>query len=269
MKASQKPKISVVMAVHNGMPYLKAAVKSILSQTYKDFEFIIIDDASSDKSWIFLKSLKDKRIKLLKNWKNLGLASSLNKGLKIASGQYIARMDADDISLPKRFEKQELFLRVNPQIDICGTWATLIDDNDKTLGLVERPTDDKTIKKTNVWTPGLIHPTWFVRRDVFKKLDGYNPKYDMVEDLEFLNRAKIFKMGNISDPLLLWRSTQNRRSQKDIQQMYKKSLAFRLEHFLKGDFGLLYFPLIVRSIIATYLFPPKFKIYLNKKSSLP
>lgn len=268
MKASQKPKISVVMAVHNGMPFLKAAVNSILSQTYKNFEFIIVDDASSDGSGNYLRSLKDKRVKFIKNWKNLGLASSLNKGLKIASGRYIARMDADDISLPRRFEKQEKFLENNPQIDICGTWATLIDDNDKTLGLVIEPTDDITIKKTNRWIPSLIHPTWFARQDVFKKLEGYDPKYDMVEDLEFLNRAKIFKMGNISDPLLLWRSSQNRRSKKDIQQMYKKSLSFRLEHFLKGDFGLLYFPLIVRSIIATYLFPTQLKIYLNKKSHL-
>ena len=147
MKVSQNPKISVIMSVYNGMPlgphpamrgrtassaysqkssaYLKQAVESILNQTYKNFEFIIVDDASTDNSWQYLKSLKDKRIKLLKNSKNLGLAKSLNRAIGVASGHYIARMDADDISLPTRFQEQLKFLKRNPNIDLCGTWADL------------------------------------------------------------------------------------------------------------------------------------------------
>ena len=101
------------MAVYNGMPYLTVAVESILAQTYKNFEFIIVDDASTDKSRKYLKSLKDKRISLLRNNKNLGLAASLNRGLKRAGGEYIARMDADDISLPQRFEVQLNFMNAS------------------------------------------------------------------------------------------------------------------------------------------------------------
>src|SRR3989338_4267706 len=126
------PKISVIMSVYNGMPlgpqsaswrtrtassaYLKDAVESILNQTYENFEFIIVDDASVDNSWDYLKNLNDHRIKLIKNKKNLGLAASLNKALKVAKGNYIARMDADDISLPTRFEEQVNYLQKNPSI---------------------------------------------------------------------------------------------------------------------------------------------------------
>src|SRR3990167_10971452 len=108
-----KPKISVIMSVYNGMPFLKEAVASILKQTYRNFEFIIVDDGSRDKSWEYLKSLKDTRIKLLKNGRNLGLAASLNKALKKAKGDFIARMDADDVSFPQRLETQIKFLEKN------------------------------------------------------------------------------------------------------------------------------------------------------------
>ena len=96
------------MSVYNGLPYLQKSIDSILNQTYKDFEFIIIDDCSTDKTWNILSEYaqKDKRIRLFKNEENLGLTKSLNKGLKVVQGEYIARMDGDDIALPERFEKQ-------------------------------------------------------------------------------------------------------------------------------------------------------------------
>src|SRR3989338_5597380 len=128
------PKICVIMSVYNGLPYLKEAVKSILNQTYKNFEFIIVDDASRDKTWQFLKSLKDKRVKLIQNKKNLGLAASLNIAIRLAQGDFIARMDADDISLSNRFEEQIKYLTKHQEIDLCGTWVPLIDDTGKIVG---------------------------------------------------------------------------------------------------------------------------------------
>lgn len=256
------------MSVYNGLPYLKEAVASILSQTYKNFQFIIVDDASTDETWKYLKNLKDKRIKLIKNKKNLGLAASLNIALRAAQGDYVARMDADDISLPQRLENQVKFLLKNPQIDICGTWAKLIDENNQIIGKVHKPTNDEKIKKMNTWITGLIHPTWLARRKVFEKLNGYDTRYDMAEDYEFLIRAANFKMANINKELLRWRSPQNRRSQKGIEKMYRQSLAIRWKHFANGDFGIFYLPLLIRSLITTYLFPTKLKIFLNKKLRL-
>lgn len=263
-----KPKISVIMSVYNGMPYLKDAVESILNQTYKNFEFIIVCDASTDNSWKYLKSLKEKRIRLINNKKNLGLAASLNKALELATGDYIARMDADDISLLRRLDIQFDFMTKNPDIDICGAWALLIDEKGTVIKAVHKPTEDAKIKKMNNWLAGLIHPTWFAKKKVFKKLDGYNAVYDMVEDYDFLIRAKEFKMANIDKELLLWRSASNRRSQKNIQEMYEKSFAVKWNYFKKGDFGLLYMPLLIRSFITTYLFPTRLKVYLNKKAGV-
>lgn len=268
MKKQLIPKVSVIMAVYNGMPYLKESVESILIQTFKNFEFIIVDDASIDGTWGFLRALKDKRIKLVKNKRNLGLASSLNKALKFSKGNFIARIDADDISLPQRLEIQINFLQKNQNIDICGTLAYLINEEGKKIGEVQKPTKDKDIKKMNQWITGLIHPTWLAKREVFDELGGYDPEYDMVEDYDFLIRAKNFGMANINKKLLLWRSPRNRRSQKNIEKMYRKSLFLRWHYFKKGEFGILYFPYILRSIITTYLFPTKIKIFLNKMSGL-
>ena len=253
------------MSVYNGIPYLKEAVESILNQTYKNFEFIIVDDASKDKTWSYLKSLKDKRVRLIKNPKNLGLAKSLNIGLSKAKGDYIARMDADDISLPGRFEIQLKYMIKHPKSDLIGSWAKLIDESGNTITSVRKPNLDKKIKKMNQWITGLIHPTWFAKREVFDHLNGYNADFDMVEDFDFLNRAKQYKMANIKKELLLWRSPRNRRSKKDIQVMYKKSFDLRLKYFLSGQFGIFYLPLLIRSFITTYLFPIKLKIYLNQK----
>lgn len=256
------------MSVYNGMSYLKEAVESILNQTYKNFEFIIVDDASTDGTWRYLTGLHDRRIKLMKNKKNLGLAKSLNKALRRAQGDYIARMDADDISLPRRFDIQVTYFENNPQIDICGAFVKLINDEGDVIGNVVKPTSDTEIKKMNKWIPGLIHPTWLVRREVFERLKGYDPRYDMVEDYEFLLRAKNFKMANIDKILLLWRSPRTRRSKKGIEKMYRQSLALRWQLFKSGDFGIFYLPFLIRSLITTYLFPTELKIFLNKKVEL-
>ncbi|EKD89877.1 MAG: WbfO protein [uncultured bacterium] len=267
-KSSNNPSISVIMAVYNGMPYLQEAVKSILDQSYKDFEFIIVNDASTDGTLKYLKSLKDKRIQIINNPKNLGLALSLNRAIEKSKGAYIARMDADDISLTNRFKMQMEYLVANPKIDICGTWAKLIDENSRSIGEVHKPTNDKEIKKMNKWITGLIHPSWFGKKSVFEKLNGYNPKYDMVEDYEFLIRAKKFRMANLKEELLLWRTIRNRRSQNGIEKMYRKSLSVRLHYFKNGEFGLSYFPYLIRSLITTFLLPTRFKIFFNKKAGL-
>lgn len=143
----KKPKISVIMSVYNGMPYLKEAVQSILKQTFKDFEFIVVNDASTDDSWQYLKGLNDKRIKLIINEKNLGLATSLNDGIKIAKGNFIARMDADDVSKPDRLEVQYKFLTKNPEIDLCGSWADIIDEKGKIVAEKKYPVKNLDIKR--------------------------------------------------------------------------------------------------------------------------
>ncbi len=167
------PKISVLMAVHNGTPYLSEALESIFTQTFKDFEFIVVDDDSSDGSMQLLRGIRDTRLRLIANKRQLGLSRSLNKGLAIAKGKYIARMDADDISLPKRLAAQYSFLETHSNIDVLGTWT-------KTLGLrsdrVWRyPTDDAEIRAELLFNSVLVHSTIMLRRSTFAK---YKFRYD-------------------------------------------------------------------------------------------
>ena len=122
------PLVTVLMAVYNGEKYLREAIESILDQTYTNFEFLIINDGSSDRTEEIILSYNDKRIRYIKNEQNLKLIASLNKGLDLAKGEFIARMDADDISLPERLEKQINFLEKHPEIGLLGSWV-------RTLGL--------------------------------------------------------------------------------------------------------------------------------------
>ena len=192
----------------------------------------------------------------------------MNKALSVSKGKFIARMDADDISVPARLSKQLAFMSKNPEIDICGSWATLIDENGRKKNSVKKPLKDKDIKQMNRMVTGIIHPTWFAKKAVYDKLKGYDPFFDMVEDYDFLIRARNFKMANINLNLLLWRSVISRRSNESITKMYKKSLKVRLKYFKTKDFGILFAPLILRSLITTYIFPTWLKIYFNKKAGL-
>src|SRR3989344_2344042 len=290
MKLSGGPKISVIMSVYNGMPlgpqsaswrtrtassaYLRQAVESIIKQTYRNFEFIIVDDDSTDETWDYLKSLKDPRVKLIKNKKNLGLAASLNIALRqvfdretqteSAQGDFIARMDADDVSLPRRLETQLEFLEKNHDIDICGSYVSVIDEDGKIIGRIKKPLTDSKIKKELFWLTPLLHPTWFAKKEVFRKLKGYDEKCDYVEDFEFLTRAKGYKMANIPDHLLLFRSQKERRSQRAIEKIYENSLKLRKKIFKEQKLGIGYLSILVRSYISTYLFPTRLKIFLNK-----
>jgi len=118
-------KVSVIMSVYNGEKFLSQAIESILSQTFIDFEFIIINDGSHDGSLDIIRSYHDQRMKLISR-ENRGLISSLNEAISLANGQYLARMDADDVSLPERLARQVSFLDNHSEIAVCGTWAEVI-----------------------------------------------------------------------------------------------------------------------------------------------
>src|SRR3989337_2996755 len=126
-------KVSVIMSVYNGERHLRESVDSILNQTFQDFEFIIINDGSKDQSKYILESYKDERIKLIHN-KNMGLTKSLNIGISIAKGKYIARQDADDISEPERLKTQYDFMEANPGLGLIGSQFEVIKENGEIAG---------------------------------------------------------------------------------------------------------------------------------------
>lgn len=208
--------------MYNGATHLSLAIQSILNQTFDDFEFIIADDASQDNSVSVIESFNDPRIKLIRNHKNLGLRRTLNKLIDHSLGMYIARMDQDDISFPDRFEKQNSFLDVNRNIDICGSWVKTISDQNIGNTWSYPPTDHSTIISRLFFGTCIIHPTVFMRRESIDLNDlRYDDEYEHAEDYDFWVRAseKLY-LANIPEPLLYYRignqkvdrykSTQNR-----------------------------------------------------------
>lgn len=221
------PKISVLMPVYNCELYIKEAVESILNQTYTNFEFIIIDDASTDKTVSIIKTYNDSRIQLIEKSLNTGLTNSLNKGLKLAKGRYIARMDGDDISLPERFEKQIAFLDNNPDISLCGSSYKVIGSD-----IVKRlPEHNEDIKLGLLRGNCMVHSSVMIRKQI---LDEFSIVYDVskepAEDYDLWVRLLSFgKLHNLQEALLNYRVHYTQVSQKrDIQQI-QSALESRLQ----------------------------------------
>lgn len=182
MTGTKNQKISVLMTVCNGEKYLKEAIDSILGQTFSDFEFLIINDGSTDESAKIVQAYDDPRIYFVNNAKNKGLISALNEGLGIARGEYIARMDQDDISLRNRLKKQYEFLEDHPDISLVGGWAEIINKNGEKIGIKKTPLDYPEIKFSLLSQNPLIHSTIFFRKNTIKNLGGYNKKDEHAED---------------------------------------------------------------------------------------
>jgi len=223
------PKISVIMSVYNEEKYLKDSIESILNQTFKDFEFLIINDSSIDNSLNIIKSYKDPRIRVINNSKNIGLSKSLNIGLQHAQGQYMARMDADDISLPNRLEEQLKFLEINKDITLIGCQVELIDENNQIIGYKKsRPKDFDIVKFWIITKNPFIHSTFFLKMEEIKKINGYNEKYKYSQDFEICSRLieKKYKIVNMPSYLLKFR-----RHNKSITKTLHKRKA-QLEYAL-------------------------------------
>ena len=205
-RINKNPTISVIMPVYNAERFLKQAVESILNQTFDDFEFLIIDDNSSDNTREIIRSYKDNRIKLITNPVRVGFTNSLNQGLKIAQGEYIARMDSDDISEPDRFLKQINFLKNNPDIGVCGSWIKVIDENNNILQKSKLPLTHKLIVWNLFFNDCIAHPSVIFRRHIMGIPILYNPQFETAEDYElWIRMSKITKIENIPEYLLKYR----------------------------------------------------------------
>ncbi|MBO6186449.1 MAG: glycosyltransferase [Chryseobacterium sp.] len=200
----KKPFISVLMPIYNGEKYLKESIDSILGQTYENFELLFINDASTDASENIILSYHDSRIVYVKNEQNLGLIKTLNKGLDLAKGEFIARMDQDDIALPTRFQKQIDIFHKNPEIGVCGTWFTSFGESiqEKTL---HHPVDSEAIKISLLGRSSLGHPTVMLRKAAIENL-RYDENYQSAEDYEFwVSLSRVTRLYNIPESLLRYR----------------------------------------------------------------
>ena len=182
------PKVSVILPAYNAEKYIKEAVDSILGQTFTDFELIIINDCSKDSTEQILLSYTDPRLVYVKNEQNLGVAGTLNKGLSLAKGTYIARMDADDISLPQRFEKQVAYLDAHEKVAVLGTAVELFGEGmpPQVRQFSQVP---EQMKVDLFFSCGLAHPSIMMRTEVIRKLGGYDMAFEGLEDYELWCRV--------------------------------------------------------------------------------
>ena len=246
------PLISVVMSVYNGQTYLREAIDSVLNQTYFNFEFIIINDGSCDESLSIINSYQDSRIVLIDNGLNKGLIYSLNKGLEIAKGKYIARMDADDVCYKDRFEKQVLFLDSHLSVGVLGSnYLSFSESRSRKLKSIQHSAQIKTYL---LFTATMCHPTLMIRKNI---LDSNHLKYSetakYVEDFDLWTRLVLkTDFFNLNEYLLKYRDHQSQvsRSFASIQmqnsdivrEKYLRNLGFQFNqeeldthHFISSN----------------------------------
>jgi glycosyltransferase involved in cell wall biosynthesis len=197
--------VTVLMPVYNGEIYLREAIESILHQTYTDFEFLIINDGSTDNSESIIKAYNDSRIRYIKNESNLKLITTLNKGIELAKGKYIVRMDADDISTPNRIDKQVAFLEKNQEVGLCGSWFTAFGDVQESLCKYEENHQEILFKM--FYQCHFCHPSLIIRKKVFEGMKRpFNPHYIHAEDYElYFQLSKKWKFHNLQESLLKYR----------------------------------------------------------------
>ncbi len=208
---STLPLVSVILPVYNGFPYLDESINSVLKQSFNNYELIIIDDGSTDNSGTIIEKYNDPRIRFFQQ-SNKGLAATLNRGISLARGEYIARQDQDDVCFPLRFEKQIAFLEDNLAVGLVGTFAEIWDLNERTGRLLKHPTNDAIIKFKLLFNNHFVHSSMMIRRLVFEKVGGYTEDKSRhpPEDYELWSRVmREFKIANLPEVLMAYREVPN------------------------------------------------------------
>lgn len=195
--------VSVIMPVLNGERYIRAAIESILQQTWSDLELIVINDGSTDETGVILSSYNDPRLCVLTHEHSQGIARSLNNGIQNSTGRYICRMDADDIAMPTRVEQQLAYLEKNPAVAMVGCNTILIDSGGRTIGTEEYPLSDEAIKAI-MWVHNpFAHGTVAMRRSVLDEIGVYSTRFLHNEDYDlWLRILSRFEAANLPDRLL-------------------------------------------------------------------
>lgn len=234
---NKNPQVSIVMPAYNAGDFLRSSINSILNQTYKNFEFIIVNDASNDETSKILNSYKkiDKRIKIITNKINLGVSRSANIAISEAKGQFIARMDADDISLPRRIEKQVSFLKRSNNVVAVGGQCELIDKDGLKIGEKLFPTDFKHIKQMIFANVPLQQPSLMVNKKLLpKNFVWYDNDFSSAEELELI--FKLFKLGevrNLKDIVLKYRIHNHNTSFINPKKTFYLTLKTRIKSITK------------------------------------
>lgn len=275
---NRKPLVSVIMPVYNAGEFLVEAIESILTQTVKDFEFLIIEDHSTDNSWEIIRKYqkKDKRIKAFRNKSRIGLVKSLNFLIPKTRGQYIARMDADDISLPARFARQIEYLETHSDIIACGGQEFIIDEKGNIIAEKYFPTDSKECYNKLMNLMVIQPPLLMARGSIFRMLRYDNHIFrndDITMHFKLLNRGNF---GNVDGIIFKYRKVDQSLTHINPKRVYFLALKARVNAILKEDFRpsilnicLAFVETLLVLLIPGRLITPVFEYFRYRKGSTP
>jgi len=262
--------ISIILPVYNSERYLRESIQSILDQTYTDFEFIIINDGSTDHSESIILSFNDDRIRYFSNEMNKGLIFTLNKGVELSKRKYIARMDSDDIAYPKRLELQLNFLENNLEYGVCGSLVKLINEDGKGSEILNLPINDDEIKSYLYFSCPINHPSVLIRTSLLRN-NLYSEDYKTAEDYElWIRLSSITKFYNLPNVLLNYRVHSENISKVNIiqaEQSVAKILRKLIEQKLSNKSLIdIYIGFVIRSQVISFKEYDKWLVEFVKES---
>jgi glycosyltransferase involved in cell wall biosynthesis len=225
MSSNSNPKVSVVLAVYNGERYLQEAMRSLNGQSFTDFEIVVVDDASTDRTASILDGFSSSRLVRIRNETNLGQTRSLNLGLMLATGEYIARQDADDRSLPERLKRQVDYLTVHPEVGLLGTGYEIVDQFGKVLEEIFPPPTDEELREALIFGNIFCHGSVMLRKDVVEKVGGYDETFRVTQDYDlWLRIAELSRLASLDMILYQYRFDDETvtRNQRELQLAYRR-----------------------------------------------
>jgi glycosyltransferase involved in cell wall biosynthesis len=220
------PTVSVVMSVYNGERFLRTAIDSVLAQTFHDWELVIVDDASTDSTPSILAEYRDPRVRILRNEKNSKQAVCSNRGIAAASGRYIARLDADDVSLPSRLAKQVAYLDAHPDVTLVASAAHFIDEAGSRVDFRPGGLNGCLVNFMFTWYCPVIHSSVVFRADALRQLNGYDEdsRYWFTEDYEFMSRVAFYRRARVlPEPLVEYRIHPSSVSAKNLKDQLRQN----------------------------------------------
>jgi glycosyltransferase involved in cell wall biosynthesis len=249
------PRLSVVMGVHNGLPWITAAIDSILGQSFEDFELVVVDDGSTDATPEMLQSLRDPRLRL--DWqRRAGLTVALLRGLALSESPLVARMDADDVARPERLAAQVAFLDAHPEVGLLGTGGHEIGQSGDVLGTLHPPARDQMIRRALIRYNPFIHSSVVFRRAAYEAAGGYDPRLPVAQDYDlWMRMSRVTRMANLPEPLVFRRLTRNRVSSAREEARLRAEVRIRLRALRRRDYPAWCAVFLVKPFVALAL-PP-------------
>lgn len=253
LRMIQAPRVSVVMSVYNAARWLREAVQSVLDQTLRELELIVVDDGSTDGTPAILQAVGDGRLRAVRQ-SRAGLTVSLNRGLRLASGPLLARLDADDVALPERLARQVAFLDAHPEVGVLGTACLETDESGRVLGTYRPPVTDAEIRRALIRRNPFVHSSVMMRRDVLEPAGFYDEALAVAQDYElWLRLSRLTRMANLGEPLVRRRLAMDRVSLARDRERLRTEVTVKLRALRAGLYPPWCAVFVVKPLVALAL----------------